>query len=123
MMAEGGSRARKRRSRPALECGHCGLVVSKSTYYRHKQKFYNSETKKWKRWCDGDSSDSIDSFEDEREFEFDEVTDDMENDLPSPRSESSRSVDKSSKKLVHELYYGRHAFLIQYAASRPDMHT
>lgn len=33
---EEGTGARKRRNRPSLECTHCGEVVSKSTYYRHK---------------------------------------------------------------------------------------
>ena len=49
--------APKRRKRPSLECGHCGEVVSKSTYYRHKQKFYNPATKKWKL-CDQQDSES-----------------------------------------------------------------
>lgn len=33
--------------RKLLYCPHCAEIVTKSTYYRHKSKFYNKDSKTW----------------------------------------------------------------------------
>ena len=49
-MIRGGYRMKKARGkikRQLLYCPHCGEIVTKSTYYRHKSKFCNRHSKTW----------------------------------------------------------------------------
>lgn len=93
--------APKRRKRPALECGHCGEVVSKSTYYRHRQRFYNPKTKKWKM-CDEESKSSTGEECESYGFEDDsEITEWTEAELNVEHSEViSVATDRSMFMLV-----------------------
>lgn len=100
-MAEEGpddcSRPRKPRKRPAVECGHCGEIVSKSTYYRHKQ------LQKQLQSCGTDSesgnSDIMEGAGDAHEFEW-EGPDDGSNGDSEPDAEQSIppiTIDKRSE--------------------------
>ena len=37
-----------RRSRPLLLCGHCDKYLTKSTYYRHRELYFNPVSLQWK---------------------------------------------------------------------------
>ena len=53
-------------------CPHCEEAVSKSTYYRHREKFYDVRTGEWRKsapdvacGCSGDLSDEQTSGDEE----------------------------------------------------------
>jgi hypothetical protein len=52
--------------RPRLFCQHCQQSVSNSTYYRHRERFFDTAKKTWVNGTDGSLSDSSsgDSWED-----------------------------------------------------------
>lgn len=37
-----------KRSRPLLLCGHCDKYLTKSTYYRHRELYFNPVSLQWK---------------------------------------------------------------------------
>ena len=41
-------------------CDHCQSFVGKSTYYRHRARYYNQQGKRWERG-DGNSTESLSS--------------------------------------------------------------
>ena len=50
------SAAPAKRVRSKLFCGHCTQLLPKSTFYRHKEKFYNSVSSEWQREPEGKSA-------------------------------------------------------------------
>lgn len=47
---------RPKRRRNLLLCEHCGCCVSKSTYYRHRQAYFNPVSGQWQREAEGSDS-------------------------------------------------------------------
>ena len=46
------------RPRKRFYCDHCKVFLSKSAYYRHKEKFFDRDSNRWKLDEDISSSDS-----------------------------------------------------------------
>ncbi len=44
-----GEVSKRRRLRGKVMCEHCNQLLPKSTYYRHKDTFYNFVSRKWQR--------------------------------------------------------------------------
>ena len=42
------SQPMSKRSRPLLLCGHCDKYLTKSTYYRHRELYFNPVSLQWK---------------------------------------------------------------------------
>ena len=40
--------SRRKKLRPWY-CGHCDKVVSKSTFYSHRRRYYDKKTRKWSK--------------------------------------------------------------------------
>ena len=48
--------ANSKRRRRTLYCGHCLEEVSKSTYYRHREKYYDEVEQRWSTLCSDSST-------------------------------------------------------------------